>query len=84
MRQLLQMKILVQDPDTKRFYKRGGRWTEKADDAEVFDDAVAATMLCNAEQIYANLVVEFPGSGGEKVEIPYNFPNFDNSSVSSE
>ena len=62
------MKVLVQDPDTKRFYKCGGKWTEKAEEAAVFDDTMEATMLCCAEQIDANLVVEFPEIH-EKLEI---------------
>ena len=65
------MKILVQDPDTKRFYKSGGRWTEKADEAAVFDDAIQAAMLCSAERVFANLVLEF-ANVEEKLEIPCN------------
>jgi len=76
------MKVLVQDPDTKRFYKSGGKWTEKVDEAAVFKDAIEATILCSAEQIDANLVVEFPDIQ-EKLEIRSGSTNWTSASFFS-
>jgi hypothetical protein len=60
---------LIQEHDTKLFYKSGGKWTEKKEEAETFDDSIEAAMICSMERIHADLLLTFPESG-DNLKIP--------------
>jgi len=53
------MRVLIQEPDTKRFYRNNGTWTDRKDEATVFNNSVEAMEKCLKDKLHAEVILSF-------------------------
>lgn len=56
------MIIFIQQPTTKRFYRKDETWTDRREEAQMFGSLVSAMAKCSVKKLCADIVVGFGGS----------------------
>ena len=64
------MGILIQERDTKQFYKNKGSWTEQRAEAISFENCAAALTRIREEKLQADILLAFNDSSYD-ITIPW-------------
>ena len=65
------MGILIQESDTKHFYKNKGQWTLAREEAMAFDSCAEAVKRIRQERLKADVLLAF-GDSTYDVSIPWS------------